>query len=348
MFARLAQRQRPAVELRDYAYDRYRFRSKLSLAGFRGQSLVLVSGDNDYRQVNILVDLYTEPQRMRARLKFQKLSPLEQFEQDPEFRRRVEAQADAQAQASGQAGGQAGGQGPQYLLREAIWKNAKECTQFKAVLAADVLLFFRATRVLDPCAGWGDRLLAALAVPSVERYAAWDPNTDLKPGHDAMIRDFLRDESYLPEKVCSVAYEPFETCALPEAETFDLVFTSPPFFDFEIYPGAEQSVARYPEFLDWFRSFLLASLRKAWAALQEMGHMVIHIADVDGREICEPMCLWALAELPDCAYHGTLASVGRAEKPKPLFVFQKVAATANSNKAWARKQLDTLFAAYMI
>jgi hypothetical protein len=339
MFARLADRARPAVELREHSFDRYTFGSGLPLAQFRGRALVFVSADEDYRLMNELTDVYTEPQRMRGRLKFQPQCPLDQFDQDPVFRARLDVLS--KDPGKGSKGNHA------RRLRDLIWKTTRECTQFKAVLAVDVLLFFRATRVLDPCAGWGDRLLAALAVSHVERYAAWDPNADLKPGHDAMIRDLTRQEpeSYLPEKLCTVSYEAFETAELPAGETFDLVFTSPPFFDFEVYPGPDQSVARYPEFLDWFKSFLLASLAKAWAVLQDKGHMVIHLADVGNRQLCEPMCLWALAELPGCQYHGTLASVGRAEKPKPLFVFQKKSGETR-NKAWARKQLTKLFASY--
>lgn len=60
-----------------------------------------------------------------------------------------------------------------------------------------------------------------------------------------------------------IIYAPFEEAQLPPGETFDLVFTSPPFFDFEIYskqPG--QSVARYPKLEEWLVNFLFASVRK--------------------------------------------------------------------------------------
>ena len=76
-----------------------------------------------------------------------------------------------------------------------------------------------------------------------------------------------------------VIYEPFEKAVLPAGITFDLIFTSPPFFDFEIYsntPG--QAVISYPRIDDWLVRFLFYSLRKSWAVLEVGGNMVIHIA----------------------------------------------------------------------
>ena len=53
-------------------------------------------------------------------------------------------------------------------------KLAKECTQFKPSLALTVLQLLRAKRVLDFSAGWGDRLLGAIAHSELERYLVSD------------------------------------------------------------------------------------------------------------------------------------------------------------------------------
>jgi hypothetical protein len=46
-------------------------------------------------------------------------------------------------------------------------------------------------RILDPCAGWGDRLVGALATPGCRRYLAFDPNPALVPAHGEAIRTLL-------------------------------------------------------------------------------------------------------------------------------------------------------------
>jgi len=48
-----------------------------------------------------------------------------------------------------------------HSMREAVYKVAKECTQFKASLTVCIFRRFGAQRVLDISAGWGDRLLGS-------------------------------------------------------------------------------------------------------------------------------------------------------------------------------------------
>lgn len=58
------------------------------------------------------------------------------------------------------------------MVRERAYSSSKEwkeCTQFKPSLVVAVIQYFRATRVLDFSAGWGDRLTGAIAA-GVERW----------------------------------------------------------------------------------------------------------------------------------------------------------------------------------
>ena len=72
---------------------------------------------------------------------------------------------------------------------------------------------------------------------------------------------------------------------MPEGETFDLVFSSPPFFDFEIYTDAPgQSTQSFPEYEDWLVNFLFFAMNKCWSVLEDDGHMAIHITDVVSEE----------------------------------------------------------------
>ena len=75
---------------------------------------------------------------------------------------------------------------------------------------------------------------------------------------------------------------PLEDAALEEdgPPLYDTVFTSPPYFDFEIYAdAATQSCARHPTLARWLDGWLEPVLRKAWAHLAPRGHLALHVCD---------------------------------------------------------------------
>jgi hypothetical protein len=78
---------------------------------------------------------------------------------------------------------------------EAKWKlqtsyNYKLATTFMPPYAKAIYEHFNAKSVLDPCAGWGDRMVGAASSSLVERYVCFDPNTTLRPGYAALMKLF--------------------------------------------------------------------------------------------------------------------------------------------------------------
>lgn len=269
------------------------------------------SPPNDYKYIDIITDYFQERARLSARKKKSNLSPLQWWAKPGNVRHLTQ-----KVLATNPRGLLA------YGLREAVFESVGECTQFKVTLVKEVIETLKGTRFLDISAGWGDRLVGAIGTPSIQRYVATDPNTDLKAGHDEIKRTLApgREDNF------TVIYEPFQTAQLPPGETFDLVFTSPPYFDFEIYtqlPG--QSVADYPKFDAWFVHFLLVSLYKAWGVLDIGGHLAIHITDTHGSIVCEPMNLFIQSRMEGSVYEGVLASFGARDKARPIWVFRKEA-----------------------
>ena len=202
-------------------------------------------------------------------------------------------------------------------IRTTLYTSVSEVTLFRPSLAIAIYQKFAATKVLDFCAGWGDRLIAAIA-SGVTKYQGFDPNADLIPGHTAIIQRFAGEKA----SQYNISYVPFED-ALVDSSDYDLVFTSPPYFNFEVYSNAStQSSVRYPSFNDWMVRFLFASLRKAWDALILSGHMVINISDVYATKICECMCLYIQGYLSHSVYVGVINSLG-SERARPIWVFRK-------------------------
>jgi hypothetical protein len=72
---------------------------------------------------------------------------------------------------------------------------------------------------------------------------------------------------------------------------FDTIFTSPPYFDIEIYSHDDtQSCRRYPAVSVWLEKFLYATLNKVVHVLLPGGTLAINIKDPRGKnKIVEPM-----------------------------------------------------------
>ncbi len=295
---------------------------------FQDSWCLMISNDSDYWDMDILTDYFTEKQRMQARRRIDEKSILDRW---PERALLEQIVRKAFTSKHGLC---------TLSLREALFQRGEECTQFKASLAFAVLDLLQAKRVLDISAGWGDRLLAVLALSTVERYVAADPNLALKEGHDAMIQTFkpLTMDRY------TVFYAPFEEVPLGN-EMFDTVFTSPPFFDFEIYsnlPG--QSTETYFTETSWIVDFLFTSLKKCWDHLDVGGHLAIHISDVYKTRVCEPMCLYCEWKLPNCKYIGLIGSCGSvSSKVRPIWVFEKQCHSSRERAAQAGNWMEEAF-----
>jgi hypothetical protein len=174
---------------------------------------------------------------------------------------------------------------------EAKWEgqrthNYKLATTFMPAYAKALYEHFGAKSVLDPCAGWGDRLVGAASSSMVERYVCFDPNTTLRPGYAALMKLFGHEVTRLSAQGLEfsngfASYTlPFEQGALllPDS-SFDLVFTSPPFFDYEMYNP------RNPQYTDWIEQFYKPLFVQACRLVKPGHHFAIHVGDTSAGQI---------------------------------------------------------------
>lgn len=138
-------------------------------------------------------------------------------------------------------------------------------------LAASVIQATCARSVLDPCAGWGDRLAAALAIPFTRRYVGFDTNRLNEAGYQSQIETFSENKMD-----ASVTLAPFEDACI-QPGTFDLVMTSPPFWCLEHYStDRDQSNLRYENLDNWLDGFLRPMISKSIDAIRSGGHLCLH------------------------------------------------------------------------
>lgn len=143
-------------------------------------------------------------------------------------------------------------------------------TKYKAVTAKALVAYYGARRVLDPCIGWGGRMLGALAANAEYVGCEPDPNTVAalrKILDDPAISSEHRGRARIFESPCEDVLST-EIAAMPQ---FDMVLTSPPYFNLELYVAGEQSTSRYPIWEDWVAGWLKPVILAALAALREGG-----------------------------------------------------------------------------
>jgi hypothetical protein len=149
--------------------------------------------------------------------------------------------------------------------------------EFYPYLARDICEEFHLSaehKVLDPCAGWGGRMLGISTV--VNSYTAFEPSTRTVAGLDKLERFIRRVD---PDFHAFVNCLPFEDSKL-EDNAFDFAFTSPPYYDTEKYSDEPtQSFNRYKSFLEWVTGFYLPLIRKTMAALKPGKFFVLNIGN---------------------------------------------------------------------
>jgi len=138
-------------------------------------------------------------------------------------------------------------------------------------------------KVLDPCHGWGGRVIGWLATQMKGSYTGYDPSTKTNSGVKEII-EFLK-QSTVPGKA-NVHCKPFEDVKL-KANTYDFAMTSPPYYDTEQYATEEtQSFIRYNSLEKWHKHFLeplivntIKALKSNKCFLLNIGNATYNLAD---------------------------------------------------------------------
>lgn len=128
-------------------------------------------------------------------------------------------------------------------------------------------------RVLDPCGGWGGRMIGFST--AVDSYTCCEPSTRTAAGLRRLAAWLQR---FHPEFVATVHEAPFEDVDL-EPASFDFALTSPPYYDTERYAPGEStnSFNRYASFDAWCAGFYEPLIHRTMAALKPGCAFVINI-----------------------------------------------------------------------
>lgn len=180
--------------------------------------------------------------------------------------------------------------------------------------------------VLDPCMGYGGRLLGAST--SVGKYVGVDPSTEAIAGNNNLANFIQSVEKKTAE--FELINAPFEDVEF-EGETFDFIFTSPPYFNVEKYSYEEtQSHMRYQKYDIWVEGFLKPFIYNSFRFLKTGRYFALN---VHGEDLIKDSlrialeCGFTLVE----THQMRLSKIcGRGQnktiekyKHEPIFIFKK-------------------------
>ena len=147
---------------------------------------------------------------------------------------------------------------PPYIARELSLKHCLDST----------------SKVLDPCGGWGGRMIGFSTV--VNSYECYEPSTKTYEGLKK-LSVFIKQ--FRPEFNATIHCLPFEDGILVD-NNYDFALTSPPYFDTEKYTDEKtNSFIRYPTFDSWSKYFYLPLISKTMTALKPQKYFILNIGD---------------------------------------------------------------------
>lgn len=135
--------------------------------------------------------------------------------------------------------------------------------QFRPAIAKWLYCKLGATSILDFSAGWGGRCLAAMSMGIP--YVGIDANKGLEPSYKKLTAvDSSADVTMI--------FKPSETVDFTKF-SYDLVFTSPPYFMLEEY----EKMPEYGSKEAFLEKFFVPVCKNAWASLKKGGNMALNM-----------------------------------------------------------------------
>ena len=204
--------------------------------------------------------------------------------------------------------------------------NYKECTTFNPViLIRTIQKYFKTMkiRMLDPSMGWGDRLIGALACNIIE-YVGFDPNVKLHDDYDKITMLNKKTKTiFLPER--------FSINILNDKKiktNFDLAFTSPPYYNFEVYEGTQSDIKK--EYKDWLDDMYIPYLQDMVSAVKKGGYIAVYTSNIygapigdDTKKIIEKTGAQFIEIINFVNNYTNMYGIITKGKPRPLYIFKK-------------------------
>jgi len=173
-------------------------------------------------------------------------------------------------------------------IRSAIDLQWGTVNTMRAAAAAQMYKKYGATRVLDFTAGWGARMIAAMALDI--DYIGIDTNEELRSGYENIIK-LLKPYT---KSTVKMIWKEAQDVDYSKLGKYDYVFTSPPYEYLEAYenmtnyenkgdkikqPSSSQTI-KMDDSAKFYDEFLVPTLKKAYKYLPKNKFICLNIPDI--------------------------------------------------------------------
>jgi 16S rRNA G966 N2-methylase RsmD len=199
-------------------------------------------------------------------------------------------------------------------LKRGIYFNfgLTKSTMYRPQMAKMIINKFQAKTVFDPCAGWGGRMVGAIA-GGADHYYTFEPNTETYNGLLALA-NFLGIK-----KQVSIFKDSALNMKQYNISNIDVVLTSPPYFNLEVYSHEDtQSITGCNSYREWVENFLTPLVIGAKETLTPFGRSCWNLHNVGKMKMIDDV-----AELHKNSTNNVLFSITSSKRQSNQYISTK-------------------------
>jgi len=202
-----------------------------------------------------------------------------------------------------------------------IYGGNQTVSNFRPSAAKWIYNTYTGDTVWDMSCGWGGRLIGFLT-SNYKTYIGTEPS---EKTYDGLIK-LSNELNYYSKNV--ILHKMGSEDFIPESNSLDLCFTSPPYFDTEKYSDEiTQSYKKFPTSELWVEGFLRKTIENCYIGLKPTGKLLLNIANTPKYKNIESETIRIANDVGfrlDTTIKLALSSVaGKGIKYEPIFIFIK-------------------------
>ncbi|HUS49496.1 MAG TPA: DNA methyltransferase [Candidatus Paceibacterota bacterium] len=149
--------------------------------------------------------------------------------------------------------------------------------------------------ILDPCSGFSGRLLGCISSGRGILYHGIDPDSRTAIGNMNCASFFSNYYDLLGERDYNYRFRFDLGCAEDVMSgiegNYDVIFTSPPYFDLEKYNNNKnQSYNKFNNYEKWLKEFLFKIVDESKRLLKKEGKLILNTKNTDNYAIANDLC----------------------------------------------------------
>jgi hypothetical protein len=198
------------------------------------------------------------------------------------------------------------------------WKNIQSfyfgsVNIFRPIIAMDIYCRFNPHTVLDMTMGWGGRLVGACAI-NVPHYIGIDYNNELKKPYEKLTK--------LLTPLCNTKIELYFEDAIKfnySKHKYDLVLTSPPYYNIETYSGQLKKSKD-----EWDEYFYKPLIINSFDGLSHGGYYCLNVPNEVYKRILLPLLGRPYKKIQLAKYYRKDPNTTKKEYGEYIYIWHKI------------------------